>query len=170
MPISGVNKKGKHQMINNLHPKSLNNYELYNCLSQFDSTQLKLFFSVFVHYWMNHKLFISNQNFFNLWCELNQFCHEVDESFPDQYNDYEEIRTFCQMHPYYFIDKLPIALIAKLVTEHVDNHIDILLNIVKILYETDVRTVYTYANKSLGLNESVDILVSETIDHIKSFS
>lgn len=143
---------------------------MYKSLSKLNTTKFKFFYCILVYYWASHKYFISNQNFFNLWCELNQYCHEIDEGFPNQYNDYEEIKTFCQSHPYYFIDKLPIDLIAKLFAEYVDNHIDILLNIVKILYETDVRTAYTYANKSLGLNESVDILVSETIDHIKSFS
>ena len=79
-------------MINSSCSKLLNNYELYKCLSQFDSTQLKLFFSIFLYYWMNHKLFISKQNFFNLWCELNLLCHELDESFPEQYDNHEEIK------------------------------------------------------------------------------
>ena len=36
-----------------------------------DKRQLKLFYSVLVHYWLKSKSFISKQNFFNLWCELN---------------------------------------------------------------------------------------------------
>ena len=32
-----------------------------------------------------------------------------------------------------------------------------LTNIAKILYETDIRAAYTYANKALGLNEPIGL-------------
>ena len=63
---------------------------LYEYLSKLSLLQFKQFYCLFVHYWTNYKCFISQQNLFNLWCELNQLCHESDESFPDQYDTYIE--------------------------------------------------------------------------------
>ncbi len=40
--------------------------------------EFKLFYSILVHYWVNYKFFISKMSFFNMWCELNKLCHEVD--------------------------------------------------------------------------------------------
>lgn len=142
---------------------------LYVLLNKLDAKHFKIFFSIFVHYWLNHKCFISDQNFLNLWCELNQFCHETDESFPDQYDDRKEISSFCQAHPYYFIDMLPIDLIAKLFAEYVDNRVDILVKVVNLLLESDLYTVYTFANNALGLCESIEDLVRETYGYIKRY-
>lgn len=91
---------------------------LYEYLSKLSLLQFKQFYCLFVHYWTNYKCFISQQNLFNLWCELNQLCHESDESFPDQYDDYEVMKSFCMTYPYYFIDKLPIPLIADLFAQY----------------------------------------------------
>lgn len=157
-------------MNNKLNPEIVRNYTLFECLSKLNSTQLKIFYGAFVHYWVNHKVFISEQNFFNLWCELNLFCHEIDESFPDQYDNREVIKSFCLAYPYYFINILPPYLIARLFAEHVDDRVDILTNIAKKIYETDIHSAYTYANNALNLAESVDTLVIEALDHIKYFS
>lgn len=142
---------------------------LCDCLSKLTAAQFKVFYAAFVHYWVNHKFFITKQNFYNLWCEFNLLCHELDESFPDQYDDHEAVKDFCHFHPYYFIDRLPLDLVAKLFTEHVDDRIDILANFAKILSEADMHTAYTYMNDALGLTESIDYLVSETQTHIKFF-
>lgn len=91
---------------------------LYEYLSKLSLLQFKQFYCLLVHYWTNYKCFISQQNLFNLWCELNQLCHESDESFPDQYDDYEVMKSFCMTYPYYFIDKLPIPLIADLFAQY----------------------------------------------------
>ena len=146
-----------------------NNPELFEYLSRMNILQFKMFYGVLVHCWANRKCFISNKHFFNLWCELNQFCHDLDESFPDQFDDYEEIRSFCQLHPYYFIDRLPLDLVAKLFAEHVDDRVDVLANFAKVLLEADIHAAYEYMNDALGLAESIDYLVSETEIHIKFF-
>ncbi len=143
---------------------------LYQHLNKLNPSQFKIFYGVFVHYWVKHKCFISKQNLFNLRCELNQLCHELDESFPDQYEDHKLIKSFFLVHPYYYMDVLPINLIAKLFAEHVDNHIDILSNIAKTISETDIHTTYAYANDALGLNEPVEKIASEALGHINSFS
>ena len=165
-----TSKKGHMPMNNNLNTETTNNYKLFKYLSKLNSTQFKIFYGAFVHYWANQKIFISKQNFFNLWCELNLFCHEFDESFPEQYDNRDEIKSFCQTYPYYFIDVLPSYLIARLFAEHVDNRVDILTNIAKNIYETDIHSAYTYANNALKLDETVDTLVTEALDHIKYFS
>ena len=146
------------------------NLILYKTLSKLNAEQFKIFYSILIHYWANYKFFISKQNLFNLWCELNKYCHESDESFPKQYDNHEEIKSFCRAYPYYFIDRLPIDLISKLFSEHIDNQIDVLIKTVKTLSDVNIFAAYTYANKALGLNEPSDILVSETQDHIKYFS
>ena len=143
---------------------------LYECLSKLTAKQFKAFYAAFVHYWVNHKFFITKQNFHNLWCEFNLPCHEMDESFPDPYDDHEALKEFCHFHPYYFIDRLPLELVAKLFAEHVDDRIDILANFAKILSEADMRAAYTYMNDALGLAESIDYLVSEMQTHVKFFS
>ena len=146
------------------------NLILYKTLSKLNAEQFKIFYSILIHYWANYKFFISKQNLFNLWCELNKCCHESDESFPSPYDYHEEIKSFCRAYPYYFINRLPIDLISKLFSEHIDNQIDILIKTVKTLSDVNIFAAYTYANKALGLNEPSDILVSETQDHIKYFS
>lgn len=143
---------------------------LYKHLSKLSTLKLKSFYVVFVHYWADYKLFINKQNLYNLWCELNWFCHEFDESFPEQYDNLKEMESFYGANPYYFIDILPTKIIAALFSEFVDNHIDILINIARILFEFDIHDAYAYVSKALGLNEHIDILVSETQDHIKYFS
>ena len=142
---------------------------LFEYLSKFTTKQFKAFYAAFVHYWVNHKFFISKQNFYNLWCEFNLACHEMDESFPNQYDDHEAVKDFCHYHPYYFIDRLPLDLVAKLFADYVDDCIDILTNFAKLLVESDLCAAYTYMNEALGLDESVDYLVSETESHIKFF-
>lgn len=154
----------------NLKFENVARRSLCKYLSKLNPLQFKIFYSIFVHYWVSYKYFFNKQNLFNLWCELNRLCHELDEGFPDEYDNKEEIASFCKSHPYYFIDKLPINIIASLFADHIDDRIDILTNVAKILYETDIRAAYTYANKALGLNEPIDILVSQTQALIKRFS
>lgn len=142
---------------------------LFNHLKELTPYQFKAFFCLLVHQWANNRFFISDQNLFNLWCELNFLCHEFDESFPDQYDDFEIARSFSKAHPYYFTDKLPADIIAALFTENVDDRIDILANIAKLLSE-GIYAAYAYAINALGLNESIDTFVTEAQDHIKYFS
>ncbi len=145
------------------------NLILFDHLRKLNARQLKYFYSAFVHYWVKHKFFISKQNFLDLWCELNWHCHELDESFPDQYDDHEAIKDYCHFHPYYFIDRLPLDLVAKLFAEHVDDRVDVLADFAKLLLEADMYAAYHYMNDALGLAESIDALVSETETHIKFF-
>jgi hypothetical protein len=147
-----------------------NNPNLYEQLRRLTAEQFKMFYAAFVHYWVKGKFFITDQNFRNLWCELNLLCHELDESFPDPYDDYDAMRSFCHYHPYYFIDRIPLDRIAVLYAEYINDRVDILTNFVKLLSEADLRTAYTYTNDTLGLTESVDDLVSETQNHVQFFS
>lgn len=153
-----------------MNTQSENNRQaLYEYLSKLTAKQFKAFYAALVHYWTMDNFFITDQNFRNLWCEFNFHCHEMDESFPDRYDDFELLKDFCHFHPYYFIDRLPLEMVAKLIAEHVDNRIDILANFAKILSEADMRAAYTYMNDALGLAETIDYLVSETETHIKFF-
>lgn len=145
------------------------NLILFDHLRKLNTQQLKYFYSAFVHYWVKHKFFISKQNFFNLWCELNQCCHELDESFPDQHEDHQLIKAFCHAYPYYFIDRLPLDLVAKLFAEYIDDRVGILANFAKALYESDLQAAYAYANDTLGLEEDIDTLTSEAQEHLTMF-
>ena len=80
------------------------------------------------------------------------------------------MKSFCMTYPYYFIDKLPIPLIADLFAQYTDDSKDVLLSAVKALYEKDLHAAYTYVNNALALNESIETLVSETHRHIHSVS
>ena len=92
--------------------------QLRNTLERLDKHQFKLFLNIIVHYWANYKFFMSKMNFFHLWCELNELCHETDESFPDQHTDHNLMKDFCIKHPYYFVDILDLGLVKKLFWSH----------------------------------------------------
>ena len=138
-----------------------NKKRLKRYMSRLDVQQFKLFFSVLTHYWVKQKVFISSRNFFNLWCELNELCHEMDESFPDPY-DRELIKSYCLSHPYYFIDILDLELIINLFCEYCDDRLGILTQVINKLDTEGLRAAYAYANEALGLYENIDELVYET--------
>lgn len=142
---------------------------LYRHLSMLTVAQFKVFYAAFVHYFVNHGCFISRKNMFNLWCELNQLCHQFDESFPERFDDHKMMISFCHFRPYYFIDRLPLLLVSELFADYIENQIDILINFVNILSEAGIHNAYAYINEALGFDESVDELVSETKTHIEFF-
>ena len=139
-------------------------------LLKLDKRQLKLLYSVMVHYWVKNKSFISKQNFFNLWCELNELCSEVDEGFPEPHDDHKLLKSYCQAHPFYFIDILDPGLVIKLFCEHLDNKVDILAAVVNKLRTDGLRAAYAYSNEALSMAEDVERLVLETEAYIKYFS
>ena len=139
-------------------------------LLKLDIRQLKLFYGIMVHYWVKDKSFISKQNFFNLWCELNEYCCEADESFPDPHDDHHLTTSFCQAHPFYFIDMLEPEIVKKLFCEHMDNKIDILATVAKMLHTEGLRAAYEYSNKALGFAEDVENLVIEAESYLELFS
>ncbi len=139
-------------------------------LLKLDKRQLKLFYSVLVHYWLKNKSFISKQNFFNLWCELNELCSEVDEGFPEPHYDHELLKSFCQAHPFYFIDILDPWLVIKLFCEHLDNKVDILAAVANKLRTDGLRAAYACCNEALGMAEDVEKLVLETQAYVNYFS
>ena len=144
--------------------------ELRKALQKLDTHRFKLFFTILACYWNEYKYFISKHSFVNLWCELNELCHEVDESFPDQYDDRKEITSYCTQHPYYFIDMLPPGLVLDLFCEHLDDHLDVLIGIAKKLDTEGLEATYEYINKALGLKDDVDELVRYTIGVMKEYS
>ena len=146
------------------------NTRLRENLLKLNAHQLKLFYSMLVHYFVHHQAFISKQNFLNLWCELNYACAEVDESFPDPYDDRELLKSFCHNHPYYFIDILGTERSADLLCQYLDDSIDILVEIADKLYTGGPGALYEYSNSVLGLSENVNELVMEAEKHIKMFS
>ena len=139
-------------------------------LLKLDKRQLKLFYSVLVHYWLKNNSFISKQNFFNLWCELNELCSEVDEGFPEPHDDHELLKSFCQAHPFYFIDILDTRLAIKLFCEYLDNKIDILATVVNKLRTGGIKAAYEYSNEALGMAEDIDKLVVETKAYVSCLS
>ena len=142
---------------------------LHDELLKLDKRQLKLFYSILVHYWVKNKSFISKQNFFNLWCELNELCCEVDESFPDPHDDHRLTTSFCQAHPFYFIDMLEPGLVIKLLCEHFNAQLDILITVAKKLHTGDLKAVFEYCNEAMGMDGNVDELVSRTEKHVNIF-
>ena len=142
---------------------------LFEILSKLNKVQFKAFYGMLVHYWVNQKAFISKQNFFNLWCDLNVLCHEIDEGFPD-ITDHELIKSYCHQHPYYFIDILDTGIVAKLLCEYLDDRIDILTTVAQKLDTEGIWAACECANEALGLSENIDELVAEIEEHIRVFS
>jgi hypothetical protein len=143
---------------------------LKESLYQLDTYQMKLFYGILVHCWACRKAFISTQNFRNLWCELNYLCSMVDEGFPDPYDDYELLRSFCHAHPYYFIDKLSSEIIIDLFCEYVDDRLGILAAIAQKLDTEGLRAAYEYANTLLELTEDIDESIGQIEEHVRKFS
>ena len=144
--------------------------ELKKNLMKLNQYQLKLFYCTLVRYWAEYKHFISSQNFFNLRCELNELCHDVDESFPEPYDDFELLKSFCKAHPYYFIDILSPERIINLFCQYFDDKLDVLVGIADKLSTGDLKATFEYSNKALGLTEDVDMLVADAEEHIKFYS
>ena len=132
--------------------------------------QLKLFYGMLVCYWSEYKYFISKQSFFNLWCESNYLCSIVDDGFPDPFDDYELLKSYCHSHHYYFIDILSPEIVADLFCEHLDNKIDILVLITDKLSTEGLRAAYESSNKLLGLSKNIDESIAQAEEHIKVFS
>ena len=143
--------------------------KLKESLLKLDTRQYKLFYGILVHYWIEHKFFISQRNFFNLWCELNQLCHDVDEGFPEPENR-ELIKSYCIAHPYYFIDILDTVIVTDLFCEYLNKRIDILTMIANKLATEGLWAAYEYSNKALCLSESIEELVKEAEEHLKAYS
>ena len=139
-------------------------------LMKLNQYQLKLFYGMLVHYWAEYRYFISHQSFKNLWCELNYLCSIVDECFPDPFDDYELLRSYCHAHPYYFIDILSPEIVAELFCEHLDDRMDTLALMANKLATESLWATYESVNNALGLTENVEELVSNAEEHLKSFS
>lgn len=146
------------------------NHTLYIHLCKLSAKQFKVFYGMFVHCRAHDKGFISEDNLFNLWCELNYLCHEVDNSFPDQYDNYNEIKSFCQQHPFYFIDILPLELIAKLFAEYCDERLQILENLVQILYIQGSIAAHQYVIEEFMLGHTADEMAADLEEHISNHS
>lgn len=146
------------------------NHALYTHLCKLNAKQFKVFYGIFVHCWAHGKSFLSMPNFFNLWCELNYLCHELDESFPDRYDDHNEIKSFCQQNPYYFIDRLPLELIAKLFAEYCDKRLDVLETLVRTLYEQGSKAAHQYVLDSFKFDHTADEMAADLEEHISKNS
>ena len=148
---------------------SHNSSPLYEYLSKLEKTQLKAFYGMLVHYWVTQKAFISKQNFFNLWCELNVLCHKVDEGFPD-INDHELVKSYCHEHPYYFIDILDTEQVIKLFCQYLDKDIETITVAIEKLHTGGLKAACDSINEAMGMSKDIDELVAEIEKHIKEFS
>ena len=145
---------------------SHNSSPLYEYLSKLDKDQLKAFYGLLIHYRVSQNVFISRKNVFNLWCELNVLCHEVDEGFPD-IDDHELVKSYCHEHPYYFIDILDTGIVIKLFCEYLDDRLDILAAMVQKLDIEGIRGACECVDEALGLDENVDELAADIEEPIK---
>jgi hypothetical protein len=166
--VVGICPMRKEQIMNDIEKKdrALLKANLY----KLDSYKMKLFYGILVHCWASKKAFISTQNFRNLWCELNYLCSTVDEGFPDPYDDYELLRSFCCARPYYFIDMLSPEVVIDLFCEHLEERLDIVATIAQKLDSEGLRSAYEYTNEVLKLTDNIDESVAQAEEHVKQFS
>ena len=143
---------------------------LYKYLNRLNSKQLKAFYAIFINCRSRGYSFISNRNFFNLWCELNYLCHIADEGFPVPYNDHKLLKSFCEQYPFYFIDRLSTEVIAKHFAEHCDENTDVLTELTKVLCKRDYKSVQQYISDNFKLEQTVDKLVSDLENHIEPYT
>ena len=146
-------------------------HQIKEHLQELDTRQLKIFYAIIVHCRAHQKSFISTQNLFNLWCELNQLCHEFDNSFPNPYDDHKLLKDFCQAHPYYFIDILPRILIVKLFSKYFDQRLEILSELIKIIHEQDIKTAHQYIITALDITDhTLEELAADLKEHLEYYS
>ena len=143
---------------------------LKESLQKLNSYQMKLFYGILVHGWASRRVFISKRNFFYLWCELNYHCAEVDEGFPDPYDDYELLKSFCHAHPYYFIDILSPKVVIDLFCEHLEDRLNVLAMTAQKLHTEGLRAAYEYTNNALGLTDDLDESIAQAEEHVKAYS
>ena len=136
-------------------------------LSQLNIKQFKIFYATLIHCRAHKYDFISTQNFFDLWCELNVLCYELDESFPDPYDDYQLIKDFWHTHPYFFIDCLPRILIAKLFAKYCDTNLDVLATFIQILHDQNAYAANKYIIDAFRLDHSADEFTIDMQNHIE---
>ena len=140
-------------------------------LQKLTTDQLKIFYAIIVHCRAHQKSFISTQNLFNLWCELNALCHDFDPSFPSPHDDHKLLKDFCQAHPYYFIDILPHDLIAKLFSEYFDQRLETLSELIQIIHEQDIKAAHQYIITTLDITDhTVEELVADIKEHLEYYS
>lgn len=143
---------------------------LYNSLNKLDITQFKALYRILTYYWTHYKYFISEQNFLALWCNLNTHCRHLDKDFPAPKRGSKKLTKFCIEHPYYFIDRLPLSLVAKLFSNYLDDRIEIFIGLANTLRKSNILSAYSYANTALGLNDPINELAIQAEESIKSYS
>jgi hypothetical protein len=101
---------------------------------------------------------------------LNELCHDVEEGFPEPYDDKELLKSYCLANPYYFIDILDSDTVVKSFCEYFSNRLDILTMISNKLATEGLWAAYDSSNKALSLSENIAELVAESEEHLKAFS
>jgi hypothetical protein len=144
--------------------------QLVRALRELNKKELKYFYAIVTHYWVNYRSFISEQNFLNLWCEASKLCHEVEENFPDIYEQHKQLVDYCKEQPYYFIDILDPRLSKRLFCRFLDKRLDVLAEVARRLKNGDIKAIYAYINEALGINKSFDRFAESTIRHVEAFS
>ena len=143
---------------------------LYNSLNKLDVMQFKALYRILTYYWTHYKYFISDQNFLSLWRTLNTHCWHLDKNFPNPFRKSKELTQFCIEHPYYFIDRLPLSLVAKLFSNYLNDRIEIFIGLANTLRKSNILSAYIYANTALGLDDPINELAIQAEESVKTFS
>ena len=143
---------------------------LYDYFCKLNPTQFKIFYAILVFCRTRNKSFIAMKKFFKLWCTLNDLCHDLDETFPNQRIEAQALKKYCQAHPYYFIDRLSLEQVAHLFAKYCDQRRGVLVNLLQIIYEQDIQSAYQYVLDTFHLNYSADELAADLERHIKEYN
>lgn len=147
--------------------QAINESTLYEYFSQFTPTQLKTFYTILVFCRTHNKSFITMKKFFILWCELNDLCYGLDKSFPNPRIEPQRLKKYCQAHPYYFIDRLPLEQVARLFAKYCDKRRVVLVNLLQIIYKQDAKSAYQYVLDTFHLNYCADELAADLEKQLK---
>ena len=80
-------------------------------------------------------------------------------------------KDFCLAHPYYFIDILPHNLVAKLFSKYFDQRLEILSELIKIIYEQDIKAAHQYIITTLDITDhTLEELVADLKKHLEYYS
>ena len=140
-------------------------------LKNMSKKELKMLYDIIVYYWVDYRYFISKQNFFNLWCELNFYCYLVDKSFPSPYDDRELMKSYCQEHPFYFIDILDSELVINLFCQHFNHNVDVLIGLAQRLDTRGLRAAYEFIIKEFEMvDNDINKLIKGTQERVKAYS
>ena len=156
------------------YKKPIENTWLKVCLKQLNKRKFKIWYTMLVHFYQEHDLFITPLSFRDLWLKIGARCHVKDQTSPNPYSG--QIHNYTEhwkQNPYFFFDILSLSDLSVQFSRYCDDNVEILARIAEMLFLKDTRAAYEYVIQALNLpensEESIDDLVLQIEEHVARY-